>query len=499
MRGTGARLPVALAVAGPAGGLLAGILLAGGLLAGILLAGGLLAGTLPAGSQLAAAAPAAVAATRPGTITTIAGGPGRGPALTVAQDVGSVAVSPAGRVYLGDTRGVVREFSDRSSWETVTAGNATQNLLSAPGADVPATTAALDSVDGLALDAAGNVVISDGFDYLVRVVAARPGTFYGQAMKAGNIYTIAGNGTYGYSGDGGPATSAELAMDRSRGGHGPAADSLRRSLEQRGAGGRGSDGTSGPALKPGTSTPSPGTASAGVQATAARDQGRARLAPAGWPWTGPGTRYIATAVTTGSGGRGAAPVSTTAGRSSRGHLHHRRDWPAPFLRRRRSRRLGRPALPGRADHRPRREPGHRRHRQPPGQGDRARSAAFYGRAMTAGDIYTIGGDGHEPRVGYPQGVAVNPAGNVVLAGRLPGTCPRGQVGQVLPQAVTAATTRSPGTATRSPVTAVKPSTPRYWTPTASRTARGDASSSPHRSRPRSWPWPPPPGPSTAWR
>jgi hypothetical protein len=44
----------------------------------------------------------------------------------------------------------------------------------------------------------------------VRVVAAKTGTFYGQAMKAGDIYTVAGNGTEGYSGDGGPATSAEL-------------------------------------------------------------------------------------------------------------------------------------------------------------------------------------------------------------------------------------------------------------------------------------------------
>ncbi len=185
MKGTGARLSAGRAGAGLAGSLLAGSLLA--------------------------AAPAAVAATGPGIITTIAGGPGRGPALTVAQDAGSVAVSPAGRVYVGDTRGVVREFSGRSTWEGVTAGNATQNLLSAPAAGIPATTAALDSVDGLALDAAGNVVISDGLDYLVRVVAARPGTFYGQAMKAGDIYTIAGDGSFGYSGDGGPATSAELA------------------------------------------------------------------------------------------------------------------------------------------------------------------------------------------------------------------------------------------------------------------------------------------------
>ena len=30
-------------------------------------------------------------------------------------------------------------------------------------------------------------------------------------MTAGDIYTVAGDGTAGFSGDGGPATSAELA------------------------------------------------------------------------------------------------------------------------------------------------------------------------------------------------------------------------------------------------------------------------------------------------
>jgi sugar lactone lactonase YvrE len=61
---------------------------------------------------------------------------------------------------------------------------------------------------GVAVDAAGNLVVCDG--YRVRVVAARTGTFYGQPMTAGDIYTVAGDGVFGFSGDGGPASGAEL-------------------------------------------------------------------------------------------------------------------------------------------------------------------------------------------------------------------------------------------------------------------------------------------------
>jgi trimeric autotransporter adhesin len=78
----------------------------------------------------------------------------------------------------------------------------------------PATSAELRGPRGVAVDAAGNLVIADEGNSRVRVVAARSGTFYGQAMTAGDIYTVAGDGTAGYSGDGGPATSAELRGPR---------------------------------------------------------------------------------------------------------------------------------------------------------------------------------------------------------------------------------------------------------------------------------------------
>ena len=74
----------------------------------------------------------------------------------------------------------------------------------------PATAAGLYKPLRVIVDAAGNLVFCDERDNRIRVVAAAAGTFYGQAMTAGDIYTIAGTGTRGTTGDGGPATSAEV-------------------------------------------------------------------------------------------------------------------------------------------------------------------------------------------------------------------------------------------------------------------------------------------------
>src|SRR5262249_6672700 len=73
-----------------------------------------------------------------------------------------------------------------------------------------ATAAKLDGPPAVAVDGAGNLVIADSGNDRVRVVATKTGTFYEQAMTARHIYTVAGNGTTKFSGDGGPATAAEL-------------------------------------------------------------------------------------------------------------------------------------------------------------------------------------------------------------------------------------------------------------------------------------------------
>jgi trimeric autotransporter adhesin len=73
-----------------------------------------------------------------------------------------------------------------------------------------ATRAELNGPEGVAVDRAGNLVISDELNDRIRVVAASTGLFYGQRMIVGHIYTIAGDGRVGFSGDGGPATKAMI-------------------------------------------------------------------------------------------------------------------------------------------------------------------------------------------------------------------------------------------------------------------------------------------------
>lgn len=87
------------------------------------------------------------------------------------------------------------------------AGN---GLFGFGGDGGPATSANVAYPQDIKSDKDGNIIIADTFSGRVRVVAASTGTFYGVAMAAGDMYTVAGNGTFGTSGDGGPATQAEL-------------------------------------------------------------------------------------------------------------------------------------------------------------------------------------------------------------------------------------------------------------------------------------------------
>ncbi|HVB42081.1 MAG TPA: hypothetical protein VNF47_05160 [Streptosporangiaceae bacterium] len=74
----------------------------------------------------------------------------------------------------------------------------------------PAVRAKTDRPSSVAVDKAGNVLLGDSRNMRVRVVALRSGNSYGKAMRAGHIYTLAGDGSLIYSGDGGPANRAGI-------------------------------------------------------------------------------------------------------------------------------------------------------------------------------------------------------------------------------------------------------------------------------------------------
>src|SRR5258706_5313036 len=78
------------------------------------------------------------------------------------------------------------------------------------GGHAPA--AALCQPKAVTVDNEGNLLFSDSGFGRVRALAVKTGRFYGQAMTAGDIYTIAGDGHGGLGGDGGPATKAGLVL-----------------------------------------------------------------------------------------------------------------------------------------------------------------------------------------------------------------------------------------------------------------------------------------------
>lgn len=134
-------------------------------------------------------------------ITTFAGGPKvftGGPATSISVSPSRIAVSPKGEVYFGDREANVVLRLNADGTLSVIAGNGAAGFSGDGG---PATHASLNQPAGFAVDSQGNLYIGDARNFRVRKVDTN-----------GIITTVAGNGQQGFSGDGGPATAAQIAF-----------------------------------------------------------------------------------------------------------------------------------------------------------------------------------------------------------------------------------------------------------------------------------------------
>ncbi|HVW84942.1 MAG TPA: hypothetical protein VHB50_09685 [Bryobacteraceae bacterium] len=138
-------------------------------------------------------------------ISTIAGIPGvqgyfnDGSAATGAEldKPLRVTVDSKGNYYFPDYYTyVVRMVNASTGVISTIAGNGTYGFSGDNGA---ATSAQISDVHGIAVDSSGNVYLADTSNNRIRKIDSK-----------GNITTFAGNGTRGYAGDGGAATSAQL-------------------------------------------------------------------------------------------------------------------------------------------------------------------------------------------------------------------------------------------------------------------------------------------------
>lgn len=141
------------------------------------------------------------------TMTTIAGtgiagfgGDGGQAARAQLNAPSGIAVDAQGNVYVSDNINERVRRVDHATGNISTIAGTGQATYSGDGG--PATSAALNNPQGLALDSTGQFLyIADFSNERVRRLD----------LQTGIIETVAGTGVYGFSGDQGPALSADLA------------------------------------------------------------------------------------------------------------------------------------------------------------------------------------------------------------------------------------------------------------------------------------------------
>jgi len=143
---------------------------------------------------------------RAGRASTFAGGSctGRG-AFGYPSDV---AVDGHGDLFIAEpTAQRVQEVRAGSRRAVTVVGTGTGGFN---GDGLPGTASELDQPTGVAVDGAGDLFIADTANCRVRVLPVATGTLFGQSMVAGHLFTTAGTGVCGTSGQGGPSGAAQL-------------------------------------------------------------------------------------------------------------------------------------------------------------------------------------------------------------------------------------------------------------------------------------------------
>jgi hypothetical protein len=122
------------------------------------------------------------------------GGQATAAELNLPEDI---IVDTLGNIYFSETtNNAIRKVEALTGIITTICGRGT---VGSTGDGGPATAAYLDDPNGLCFDKFGNLYIADLENNRVRKI-----------NTSGVITNFAGNGIYGFSGDGGPATSAQL-------------------------------------------------------------------------------------------------------------------------------------------------------------------------------------------------------------------------------------------------------------------------------------------------
>jgi hypothetical protein len=151
-----------------------------------------------------------------GALVTVVGGSCRGSKASPAPS--AVALDASGDLFIAFSSADRVEELPAVSGSPFGSNVSVGKLVNVAGTGAPgftgdggsAVTSTLDDPSGLAVDADSDLLIADTANCRLRMVAATDGTRFGVTISQGHIYTVAGNGTCGSAGDGGPSSDAEL-------------------------------------------------------------------------------------------------------------------------------------------------------------------------------------------------------------------------------------------------------------------------------------------------